>query len=499
MVELIRFNGSKAIIYLRVSSKEQEDGYSISAQLRTIYSYAAKHGIIIIGEPIIEIASAKKAGRKKFDAMVKHLKKELRKENGHGIDTILTEKTDRLVRNHVDKETLLNLGITIHLTKEHLVVHRGSPSVDLYMFDNYVSCASRYSRNLGEEASKGMHEKAEEGWYPSNAPMGYINTIRADEKKIIVPDPAYSDIVKKMFNCYATGKYSLTTLVTEINAEIKRAGLNRKLSKSTVAQILSNPIYAGTFNWKGKQYKGNHTPLITQDQYNKVQSILHNTNKHVRQSRDKNKWLFQGLLFCGYCGCAVVADLKKKRYIYYHCTGNKGECPGKSVIEQAALLPDVINTLRQVVQANFPLEQFCKTVINSQADNRCQRDHNRAKIALEIDKDIQRQNELLIRSLDGKIDEDRFQKTDAQLNQNIAENRSRLITIESDNSNFIENKQQLAELLDKAVELFQQPSRSDQERRQLLRTFLGHCTLKDRRLHPKLRPPFDQLVTLNKN
>jgi site-specific DNA recombinase len=497
--ELIKFKCSMAIIYLRISSKEQEDGYSIAAQLRTIRLYAAKHGIIIVGEPIIEIASAKKVGRKKFDAMVTLLKKELRKVNGQGINSILTEKTDRLVRNHVDKETLLNLGVTIHLTKEHLVVHHNSPSVDLYMFDNSVSCASRYSRNLGEEASKGMHEKAEEGWYPSNAPLGYINTVRADEKKIIVPDPVYSDVVKKMFNYYATGKHSLTTLVTEINSEIKGAGLNRRLSKSTVAQILSNSIYAGTFNWKGKQYKGNHTPLITEDLYNKVQSILHNTNKHARQSRDKNRWLFQGLLFCGHCGCAIVAELKKKQYIYYHCTGNKGECPGKSVIEQGALLPDVINTLRHVVQANLPLEQFCKTVINSQADNRCQRDHNLARIAVEIDKDLQRQNELLIRSLDGKIDEGRFQKADAQLEHNIAENRSRFEKLETDNSGFIDNKLQLVELLDKAVELFQQPSRSDQEKRQLLRTFLGHCTLKDRRLHPILRPPFDQLVTLNKN
>ena len=45
-------------------------------------------------------------------------------------------------------------------------------------------------------------------------------------------------------------------------------------------------------------------------------------------------WAFQGLMFCGHCGCALVAEIKKKRYVYYHCTGNKGKCPEKWVREE---------------------------------------------------------------------------------------------------------------------------------------------------------------------
>ena len=259
MKETHKNKGTEGEIYLRVSSKEQEDGYSIQAQLSVLHAYAAKHGIIII-KVIIEIASAKSAGRKEFNAMVKLLKYESRKPNGRRIDTVLTEKTDRLARNHVDKETLLELGVTIHLVKENLVVNSESASSDLFVFDSHVSNASRYSRNLGEEASKGMREKAEEGWYPSNAPIGYINTLRTDEKKIISTDPVYGPVVVQMFELYATGRHSLSTLVTEINEMIKRAGHKRKLCKSAVAKILANPFYYGTYLWNGIEYKGKHTP-----------------------------------------------------------------------------------------------------------------------------------------------------------------------------------------------------------------------------------------------
>ncbi len=32
-------------------------------------------------------------------------------------------------------------------------------------------------------------------------------------------------------------------------------------------------------------------------------------------------------MHCGHCGCALVGEKKKNKYVYYHCTGNKGKCP----------------------------------------------------------------------------------------------------------------------------------------------------------------------------
>jgi site-specific DNA recombinase len=35
-----------------------------------------------------------------------------------------------------------------------------------------------------------------------------------------------------------------------------------------------------------------------------------------------------GLIACHTCGCAVVGEIKKERYVYYHCTGYADKCQG---------------------------------------------------------------------------------------------------------------------------------------------------------------------------
>src|ERR1039458_765814 len=41
----------------------------------------------------------------------------------------------------------------------------------------------------------------------------------------------------------------------------------------------------------------------------------------------KHDFAFTSLVHCGHCGCHLVGELKKGRYVYYHCTGNRGKCP----------------------------------------------------------------------------------------------------------------------------------------------------------------------------
>jgi hypothetical protein len=36
----------------------------------------------------------------------------------------------------------------------------------------------------------------------------------------------------------------------------------------------------------------------------------------------------RGLIACGQCGCSVVGEIKKQRYVYYHCTGYADKCQG---------------------------------------------------------------------------------------------------------------------------------------------------------------------------
>lgn len=72
--------------------------------------------------------------------------------------------------------------------------------------------AKNYIDNLGEEAKKGMMEKATQGIFPTKAPLGYVNVILANSKKVIEKEPRFNPLVRKLFEWFATGQYSLLTL-----------------------------------------------------------------------------------------------------------------------------------------------------------------------------------------------------------------------------------------------------------------------------------------------
>src|ERR1700732_4093456 len=93
----------KAVIYARVSSKDQSEGYSIPAQLKLLRDYAACHGFAI-AEEFIDVETAKMAGRRRFGAMVTFFKQNPQSR------ILIVEKTDRLYRNFRDHVTLDELG-----------------------------------------------------------------------------------------------------------------------------------------------------------------------------------------------------------------------------------------------------------------------------------------------------------------------------------------------------------------------------------------------------
>lgn len=50
--------------------------------------------------------------------------------------------------------------------------------------------------------------------------------------------------------------------------------------------------------------------------------------RHAKRPKKRtHDFAFSGLITCGHCGCAMVGEIKKRRYVYYHSTGYKGKCP----------------------------------------------------------------------------------------------------------------------------------------------------------------------------
>jgi len=235
--------GRTAVAYVRVSSKEQEQGFSIPAQRQLLTEYAEREGLHVVQE-FEDVETAKRAGRTAFGEMVAFLRK-----RGSTCRTLLVEKTDRLYRNIKDWVTIDELGIEVHFVKENVVLSENARSSEKFMHGIKVLMAKNYIDNLGEEVRKGMIEKARQGHWPTVAPVGYQNN-RSTHR--IGPDPERAPIVVKLFEWYASGEYSLKAL-TKMAAAVgltNRTG-GSPLVKAKIHQLLHNPIYYGEFYWLG--------------------------------------------------------------------------------------------------------------------------------------------------------------------------------------------------------------------------------------------------------
>lgn len=270
---------NKAVIYARVSSKEQEtEGYSIPAQLKVLQEYAVKNNYAVMAE-FTDVETAKKAGRTQFNKMLGFIKEHPE------IKHILIEKTDRLLRNIADyaliDQIIESSDVKVHLVKENVILSRDSRSNEKFIFGIKALMAKNYVDNLSEETKKGMLEKAEQGIYPSFAPYGYLN-LEDNGRKTIKIDPATAPFVRKMFELYATGNYTLFTLRKKMldDGMIYRGGKN--FASSTIETMLKNEFYTGVFYWKDKKYENaSHDPIISKELFKKVQDILVKPSKQI--------------------------------------------------------------------------------------------------------------------------------------------------------------------------------------------------------------------------
>jgi len=296
-----------AVIYARVSSREQErEGYSIPAQRKLLNQYAHVRGFRVQQE-FIDVESAKNPGRKEFGAMLRLLASDPR------CRAVLVEKTDRLYRNRTDsiafEELIEKRNVEIHLVKEGRVIAKDSRSQDKFMHDIHVAVAKHYSENLREEVKKGMREKAEQGIYPGHAPFGYKNNTGT---RSIEVDPQRAPVLKRIFEIYASGQHSLTTLR---EAVLRETGV--RISRAYLEMMLKNRFYIGRFIWQGIEYKGTHEPLVSLGLFQRAQDTFAGRNKPKYR---KHNFAFAGLLTCAHDGCTVTTELQKGKYVYSRCS-----------------------------------------------------------------------------------------------------------------------------------------------------------------------------------
>jgi site-specific DNA recombinase len=475
----------KAVLYARVSSKEQDkEGFSIPAQQKLLTEYAQQNKLVVEQE-FVDVETAKLAGRASFGEMVRYLKTHPQ------IRVVLVEKTDRLYRNFKDYICLDELDIQIHLVKEGVILSSESRSSEKFVHGIKVLMAKNYIDNLSEEARKGQLEKAEQGFWPSKAPLGYRNVAGPDGKRIIAPDPEISGIVRHIFGWYATGTLSLK----DVSEKARAAGLTYRrtgaaVPVSAIHNMLRCLTYTGDFLWHGRVYKGRHEPLVSHELWERVQGVLDGRNAHkIRKS--KFEFGFQGLINCGHCGCAMVGEVKKGKYVYYHCTGYKGKC-GDPYVRQETLEERFQETLARLEFGDKVLEYVTKALRESHVDEKKEHSAAIARLQTEYDRLQGRVHAIYVDKLDGRIDNHFFEEFSGDWRKEQDRCLREISWHQTADQNYLEEGAQLLELAQGAARLFQK--QSAHEKRRLLNFVLSNCTWKGGELETTFRQPFDLLA-----
>lgn len=306
--------------YIRVSTAKQgEHGVSLQEQRDAILRYAQRNGLEVL-DWFEERETAAKRGRPVFNRMLKLLRQ-------GKADGIIIHKIDRSARNlkdWADLGELIDQGIEVHFVNESLDLHSrgGRLSADIQ-----AVVAADYIRNLREETRKGFYGRIKQGLYPLPAPLGYLDKGKGKPKEL---DPAKAPLVKKAFELYGSGRFSLDSLVEEMFRLGLRNRRGSRVTKNGLSVILNNPFYLGLIRLRrtGETFPGSHEPLISKSLFDRVQRILAGkTNTH----NQRHDFLLRRLLACKNCGYSLIGE-KQKGHTYYRC--HTKTCPTTGVREE---------------------------------------------------------------------------------------------------------------------------------------------------------------------
>lgn len=288
-----------------------------------------------------------------------------------------------------------------------------------------VLMAKNYIDNLSEETKKGLLEKAEESIYPSFAPLGYINITDQRGKKNIAPDAERMAFIILIFEWCATGKYSLKEITKKAYDEGLRSRGGGQVSKSNIHKMLRKRVYTGDFDWDGKTYSGTHQPLISKELFEKVQRVL-DGRFEGKHRKFKHDFAFSGLVNCGHCGCLLVGEIKKGKYIYYHCTGYKGKCPEPYTREEV-LEEKFGEILEGLVFDDEIIAWATEALRQSHADEKRYRDEAISRVQKEYNRLVEKLDKAYEDKLDGNITQDHYNRLSKKWNdeqRNLLDNRA---------------------------------------------------------------------------
>jgi site-specific DNA recombinase len=239
---------SNVAIYSRVSTEEQaKEGLSIDAQIDKCKAFCSARDWNVYK---VYKDAGFSAGTMKRPAMELLLRDAKEKK----FNIILVFKIDRFSRNLKDLIMVLEKLKEKDINFTSVTEQIDTTSAMGEAFFQIIGVFAQLERGMVKERVKlAFDRKIDFGESLSRAPFGYFY-----KNKRLVPHPENSEKVKEIFKMW------------ENSINYKEISKKFNLAKSTIYQIIKNPVYIGKIRYKGKLYKGNHKSLVDKELFDKI-------------------------------------------------------------------------------------------------------------------------------------------------------------------------------------------------------------------------------------
>jgi DNA invertase Pin-like site-specific DNA recombinase len=398
-----------AAALIRVSTDAQTE-LSPDSQLKEIRKYASANNIELLEEHIyIEAVSGRSAAKRpEFNRMIA-----VAKSKPKPFDVILVWKFSRFARSREDSIVYKSMlrkdcGIDVVSVSEAL----GDDNTSVLMEAIIEAMDEYYSLNLAEEVRRGLRERVERGGIITVAPFGY---------KVVdgcyVVHPEHSEIVRMFFDEYLNG-VTLRELAVRVNNRGVLTNRGTLWKSKTIKYILQNPAYIGKVHHDTIIVQGIHEPIVSEEQFERVQERLAMTAAMFRKGEHESirlpDFMLRGLVRCSNCGSTLVNH--NRGIALQCCTFIHGQCAVSHSIRKNIINEAVIKRIKQ----DLDIGEFTiapNVVRNNESDG--------------IDEQIERLGKKLCRAAEayenGAYDLDYFKQRKAAVEADIASLESRRI------------------------------------------------------------------------
>ncbi len=348
------------VYYCRVSSKDQEKGTSIEDQKKLCETFCNGYKMNIV-EGFIENVSAMKGGkRREFNKMVQMLKEGKAK-------VLVCAYADRLTRNGADgdiiKELIEDYGIIVVLVVPNRIMQDPVDPADFMLFDMEIAFSNYRVRLDRQRCNAGIIAKNLSGYRSTKSPYGYMNDNELGRAVII---DSRANFVRKAFELYATGNYSVPEVANELFEQgfMYERKSDMKIPLSTLDSMLRNLFYTGKYYVKkaDEYVNGTHDAIISDELFEKVQKLLKSAPKASRRYKE----FYSNLLTCANCEHYLTQDIKMKpngkKYVYYRCMNPK--CDEKVSVREVSIDDDVNTYLKEIRLGLIPDEIIAEGLKN---------------------------------------------------------------------------------------------------------------------------------------